>query len=705
MQIKPEHIEKLEVSHSQILQAIVDSLKIPLNKVKATVGLLQEGSTVPFISRYRKEAIGFLDEVAVRDISNKLDFFNGLEKRRVDIIKSIFEKKELTPELLNNLQKCKTKADLELIYAPYKTAKKTRGKIAKERGLLPLSRTIKTEDQGVVFKEARLFIDEELGVKTQADALQGAKDIIAEELSLQIDLRKTLKTKLDRSARLQIKGKKDAETSVYKMYYDYDMALSNLKPHRVLAINRGEKEGELKAKISYDEDMLFEIIKKREPIANLAHEEALRDGLKRLLLPSLTQGIRTELTEQASLHGVESFAINLHQLLMSPPIKKTRVMAIDPGIRTGSKIVLLDETGKYLHHFVIYQNRVAEAIKLICDNAKEYKPELIAIGNGTGSHEVQEIVASAITDANLELQYTVVSEDGASVYSASPIAREEFPNLDLTIRGAISIGRRLQDPLAELVKIDPKSIGVGLYQHDLNQVQLSHSLDEVVESVVNRVGVNLNTASRSLLSYVSGISSKLAQKIVEFREENSGIQNRMQLKKVTGLGAKAFENCAGFLKIVGGENILDNSSVHPENYKVAKEIQKDIAKITAGDFSSLQEKYGVGKATIVDIFEELKKPSRDPREDFPKPIMQKGVATYDDIKEGMMVQGKVKNVVDFGAFVDIGIKETALVHISELSDEFVSQPLKVIKVGDVREFRVLSMDQARKRISLTLKSE
>lgn len=707
MEFTQEFIDGLKVQDSVILSRIALELKISERQVLATVNLLREGSTVPFISRYRKEVTGSLDEVQVREISHQLSYLENLENRRIEIIRAVFSQNKLTEDLYVNILKCETITELESLYAPYKRKKKTRAMLAVEKGLEPLAEIMLTDDKQTVEEKADSFINEEKGVKTRAEALQGAMDIIAEKTVLDMDNRKSVMEFLNGTAEVVVTGDKDAQKSVYQMYYDYRQPLKNLKPHHVLAINRGEKEGELKSKIVFDFDQALSLLENRVSIQNEYHKKSIQDGLKRLLIPSLEREIRSNLADTADTHGIGVFSKNLKDLLMSPPIQKTRVMGVDPGIRTGTKVVVLDETGKYLKNFLMYQRREEEAKRLIIEHVKKYKVELIAVGNGTGSHDVQKIVADAIQSVGLDVQYTVVSEDGASVYSASDVAREEFPELDLTVRGAISIGRRLQDPLAELVKIDPQSIGVGLYQHDLNQKSLSHSLDEVVESVVNNVGVNLNTASFSLLRYVSGVSLSMAKNIVEYREQKGEIVDRMQIKNIPGMGPKTFEQCAGFLKIPESKDILDNTWVHPENYEIARRLLTYIEK---GEnpgketVEGLMKEFGVGKTTINDILDELKKPNRDPREGYPKPILQKGVMEFADLKKGMKVTGKVKNVVDFGAFVDIGIKETGFVHISEMSDQFVEHPMDVLKVGDVKEFKIIDIDEVRKRIALSLKS-
>jgi uncharacterized protein len=543
-------------------------------------------------------------------------------------------------------------------------------------------------------------------------------DIIAEATSQDPENRAQIKAFYLKDGKIIVKGSgkdgkgdEDAKkTSVYQMYWDYEEALSRVKPHRILAINRGEREEVLDVTIDLDENTAAQLLQQNYELHNDYHKTAIEDGLKRLLSPALIREIRGDQSDAADDHGIGVFSENLKNLLLQQPIKGTRVLGIDPGIRTGTKCAFLDDTGKYLGNVVIYNHKAEEAKSLILAGIRRYDVQLIAVGNGTGSRDVQEIITTLIADNNLEVLYTVVDEDGASVYSASDIAREEFPELDLTIRGAISIGRRLQDPLAELVKIDPKSIGVGLYQHDVNQKKLSDTLDEVVSSVVNNVGVNLNTASASLLKYVSGINSSLARKIVKYRDEKGRIGSRAELTDVPGMGPKSFEQCAGFLKIPESAEPLDNTWVHPENYTVAREINEALTATTTGGLNSgtvtaLKEKHGVGETTIRDIAEELKKPNRDPRDNYPKPIMQKGVVTFEDLREGMMITGKIKNVVDFGAFVDLGIKETALVHISEMSDHFVKNPMDAVKVGDVLEFRIISLDTERRRIGLSRKSE
>ncbi len=717
MELTESFISDLKVDEIVIMKRIATEIGIRADQVSAVISLIGEGCTVPFISRYRKEKTGSLDEVQVRDSAHSFETYKNLEERRIEVMRGIFALGKLDEALYGNIAKAATLAEIEDLWAPFKKKKKTRGMLAQEKGLSPLAEIMLKEDGAAVEAAAPGFVHEdaehpELSVATAADAIQGAMDIVAERMSQNPENRAAVKSFYLRTGSLRTAGVGDEakrETSTYQMYWDYSEPLGQLKPHRVLAVNRAERDGELTVTIEVDEDGAIALLKDRAWINNKYHADAIADGLVRLLSPAVVREIRSDAGDTADTHGITVFSQNLKNLLMSPPIKGTRVLGVDPGIRTGTKCAALDETGKYLDYFVIFQELKADdARKAIATAVKRHNLKLIAVGNGTGSHEVQLLVAKTIEDEGLDCAFTVVDEDGASVYSASDIAREEFPDLDLTIRGAISIGRRLQDPLAELVKIDPKSIGVGLYQHDVNQKKLSDSLDEVVGSVVNNVGVNLNTASHSLLRYVSGINVGLAKKIVKFRETTGAIAGRHQLRDIPGLGEKTFEQCAGFLKIPESANPLDNTWVHPENYSLAEEllpIVQNHGDVTRDIRAALKEKYKVGDTTLDDILVELKKPNRDPREGFPAPILQKGVVLFDDLAEGMTVRGKVKNVVDFGAFVDIGIKESALIHVSEMSDRFVKDPMDVLKVGDVKDFTIISLDRARKRIGLSLKTE
>lgn len=717
MEFTQETIDALQVDEVAIMNRIAKELSIKIAQVSAVISLVKEGSTIPFISRYRKEQHGSLDELQVRECDSFFKSYSNLEERRIEIIKGVFAQGKLTEHLHKAIVEAKTLTELEDLWAPFKKKRKTRGMVAQEKGLEPLADLMLTLDTEAIEKEAEKFVvieaeTDELKVPTVKDALDGAKDILAERASQETENRSAIKTFYLRTGKIKVKGLGDEakeKTSVYKMYWDYEEPLNEIKAHRILAINRGEKEGELEVEYDLDVDGAIGVLKSRYVTYNSYHDEAIEDALVRLLSPAVLREIKSDLSEGADDHGIGIFSENLKNLLMQQPIKGTRVLGIDPGIRTGTKCAALDETGKYLGDFLIHQVTAPEKAAFAIKKAiKEYNVQLVAVGNGTGSREVQEIVSAVLSEHYPDVLYTVVDEDGASVYSASDIAREEFPDLDLTIRGAISIGRRLQDPLAELVKIDPKSIGVGLYQHDLNQKKLSEMLDNVVSSVVNQVGVNLNTASASLLKYVSGINNSLAKKIVAHRETTGKIVSREDLKKVSGMGEKTFEQCAGFLKIPESADPLDNTWVHPENYAAAREVLPLVKKGSELDSPTkkeLKEKFNLGETTIVDIVEELQKPNRDPREGYPKPIMQKGVLSFEDLKEGMKVTGKIKNVVDFGAFVDLGIKETALLHISELSDSFVEDPMSILKVGDIKECTIIGLDIDRKRISLSLKSD
>lgn len=722
MEFTQEKIDSLTVNEVEIMKKIAEELNIKVPQVSAVISLVQEGCTIPFIARYRKEKHGSLDELQVRECDHLFTSYKNLEERRLEIVKGIFNQNKLTESLYNAAMGAKTLSELEDLWAPFKKKKKTRGMVAQEKGLEPLADAMYELDDSALLEKAKEFIktdneDSALNVETSEDAIAGAKDIVAERVAQDSKNRETVHSLYMKTGSIVTKGivpdGQDAETvektSTYKMYWDYSEPLNQVKPHRILAINRAEREGALEVTISVDVDEAVKVIQKKYTINNKAFSEAIEDGVVRLLSPAVVREIRSDETDEADEHGIGIFSENLKNLLMTQPIKGSRVLGVDPGIRTGTKCAALDETGKYLGYFLIKQVADPEgSYKAINDAIDKYDIQVVAVGNGTGSQEVQAIVSKVISENYSDVMYTVVDESGASVYSASDIAREEFPELDLTIRGAISMGRRLQDPLAELVKIDPKAIGVGLYQHDVNQKKLSDTLDEVVGSVVNQVGVNLNTASASLLKYVSGINSSLAKKIVAYRDTNGKITSREDLKKVSGLGPKAFEQCAGFLKIPESSNPLDNTWVHPENYEVAKEVLPLVQKkekISAELKKQLEEKYSVGETTINDIVEELAKPNRDPRDGYPAPIMQKGVLNFEDLKVGMKVTGKIKNVVDFGAFVDIGLHETGLIHISELSDSFVSDPMDVIKVGDVKEFTIIDLDTDRKRISLSLKSD
>ena len=722
MEFIQENIDALVVNEVEIMKKIAEELNIRVQQVSAVISLIEEGCTIPFISRYRKEKHDNLDEVQVRDCDHLYKSYHNLEERRLEIIKGIFAQGKLTESLYNAVMSATTMTALEDLWAPFKKKKKTRGMIAAEKGLEPLADSMLIMDDAAFEKEAEKYIktdneDSALNVETVEDAINGAKDIIAERVSQDTNNREKIHNLYLKEGNIVTKGivpegqdeQQAQKTSTYQMYWDYKEPLNQVKPHRILAINRGEREGALEVNIDVDVDSAVNLLQKSAEIHNHYHKDAVEDGVVRLLSPAVVREIRSDEADQADVHGIGIFSENLKNLLMTQPIKESRVLGIDPGIRTGTKCAALDETGKYLGYFKFFQVTDPEnSYKMINDAIDKYDIQVVAVGNGTGSQEVQAIVSKVISENYNDVVYTVVDESGASVYSASDIAREEFPDLDLTIRGAISMGRRLQDPLSELVKIDPKAIGVGLYQHDVNQKKLAEQLDEVVGSVVNNVGVNLNTASYSLLKYVSGINSSTAKKIVAYRDSNGKIISREDLKKVPGLGPKAFEQCAGFLKIAESSDPLDNTWVHPENYNAAREILPLIQnkeKISSNLIKEIAEKYNIGETTVKDIAEELQKPNRDPRDDYPAPIMQKGVLQFEDLKEGMKVTGKIRNVVDFGAFVDIGLHETGLVHLSEMSDNFVENPMDVVKVGDVFEFTIIQLDADRRRIGLSLKSD
>lgn len=724
MEFTQEAIDALNVNEVEIMKKIAEELDIRIQQVSAVISLIQEDCTIAFISRYRKEKTGNLDEVQVRDCDHLFKSYKNLEERRLEIVKGVFAQGKLTDSLYEAIMSATTLAALEDLWAPFKKKKKTRGMVAQEKGLEPLADAMLVMDDSSIEKEAEKYVktdaeDSALNVETAKDALAGAKDIIAERVSQDSENRTAIHDLYMATGSIKSKGivpegqteEQAMKTSTYQMYWDYAEPLNQVKPHRILAMNRAEREGALEVTIDVDVDAAIDLITKKTDTHNKYHKEAIEDGIVRLLSPAVVREIRSNESDEADAHGIGIFSENLKNLLMTQPIKGSRVLGVDPGYRNGTKCAALDETGKYLGFFKIFQEQDPEgAYKAINDAVDKYDIQVIAVGNGTGSQEVQAIVSKVISEnyADSDVKYTVVDESGASVYSASPVATEEFPDLDVMVRGAISMGRRLQDPLAELVKIDPKAIGVGLYQHDVNQKKLAEQLDEVVGSVVNNVGVNLNTASYMLLKYVSGINTSTAKKIVAYRDANGKIMSREELKKVPGVGPKAFEQCAGFLKIAESADPLDNTWVHPENYDVAREVLPVVkagGKIDNETRKTLCEKYNIGETTLNDIIDELQKPNRDPRDGYPAPIMQKGVVQFEDLKEGMKVTGKIKNVVDFGAFVDIGLHETALIHVSELSDNFVSDPMEVVKVGDIFEFTIIGLDKDRKRISVSLKSD
>lgn len=694
-----------------IIKVLAEEFNLKPYQVKNTVELLDEGNTIPFIARYRKEQTGELKDFVIRELSNRLNYLRNLEARKEEVIRLIDEQGKLTEELKAEILASESLQRVEDLYRPYRPKRRTRATIAKEKGLEALADIIYNQSlDGEDFKKAVLgFIDEEKGVNNEEEALAGAMDIIAEMVSDDADIRELLKKILYDKGIIVVEAVDKEERTVYEMYYDYKEPAKTIANHRILAINRGEKEKKLKVSLNIDIDLIEllveKIVKNRNTDSSIYIEKAIEDGYKRLLFPSLEREIRNKLTERAEEEAIKVFALNLKPLLMQPPIKGKTVMGIDPGFRTGCKVAVVDETGKLLTYTTVYptepQNQIEETKVELKKLIEKYSVDIIAIGNGTASRETELVVADMIKELDRELSYIIVSEAGASIYSASEIGMEEFPDLDVSIRGAISIARRLQDPLAELVKIEPKHIGVGQYQHDLNQTKLDESLKGVVEDCVNTVGVDLNTASSSLLKYVSGITTKIANSLVKYREENGKFTNRKELLKVKGLGEKTFIQCAGFLRILDGDNPLDNTGVHPESYEVAEKLLEIDYKNE--DLHVISERLGVGLPTLQDIIKELEKPGRDPRDELPKPILRQDVLKMEDLKKDMVLHGTVRNVVDFGAFVDIGVKNDGLVHISQLSDKFIKHPKEVVQVGDIVKVRVLDVDVERGRISLSMK--
>ncbi|HSD63296.1 MAG TPA: Tex family protein [Ignavibacteriaceae bacterium] len=722
---------------------IANELKIRNFQVDAVIRLFSEGATVPFIARYRKEHTGGLDEDALREIEDRLNYLTLVNERRATILKSIEEQGKLTDEIRNKLNSTLKLQELEDIYLPFKPKRKTRGTVAKAKGLEPLALFILQNPlfKGNFDEKLSEFINPELDVNSMDEALQGAKDIIAEMLSDMADVRKIVreyllenslvkseKTKEKKESMTNEKLKDRERKEIYQIYYDFNIDIKKIKPYQVLAVNRGEKEKVLKISLSFDQPEVLLLVKKsafeyRESVFMNILDEVVEDSFMRLIFPSIEREIRNQLTENADLHAIEIFASNLRQLLLQPPLSGKIIMGIDPGFVSGSKIAIINETGKYLEGITIYphppQNKSEDAKKILLHLIEKYRVEVVAIGNGTASRETEFLIAALIKDKNLKCHYIIVNEAGASVYSASEVAKQEFPDLEASQRGNISIARRILDPLSELVKIDPKSIGVGLYQHDVDQKLLSHKLDNVVESCVNYVGVDLNTASISLLTYVSGLNKRIAANIVKYRENKGRFNNREELKEVTGLGDKIFEQSAGFLKIPGSENPFDNTFIHPESYiaaeKLLKLVKLPLSKVAeSGSLidlfvkqkgtSKLAEEIGIGEPTLIDILENLKKPGRDPREELPKPLLRSDVLKMEDLQVGMVLKGTVRNIVDFGAFVDIGVKQDGLLHISEIADKYVKNPLEVLSVGEVIDVKIISVDVDRGRISLSRKS-
>ncbi len=712
-----------------ITEKLTQELNLKLWQVESAVKLLDEGNTVPFIARYRKEVTGSLDDQVLRTLSERLNYLRNMAETAEKIKAAIDEQGALTEELSLAIDAALTLSELDDLYRPYKKKRKTRASVAKEKGLQPLAVIIYAQapDSAEPIVLASEYINAELGVESAEDALDGAKDIIAEIISDDADIRKRMRFVCMAHGVLEVKAAGD-ELDVYEMYADYREPLSKIANHRVLAINRGEKEEFLKVSVDFDRDKAMFIIS-RDHIRNNGSPctpaviEAAEDAYSRLIFPSIEREMRSALTEKASNDAIKVFSQNLRQLLMQPPVKNTVTIGLDPGYRTGCKAAVVDGTGKVLDTGVIYpvppHNKIDEAKKIIKDLVKKHNVRTFAIGNGTASHETECFAAEVIKEINDGLSYMVVSEAGASVYSASKLAAEEFPQFDVSLRSAVSIARRMQDPLSELVKIEPKAIGVGQYQHDMPQKQLTESLDGVVEYCVNSVGVDLNTASVQLLSHVSGINQSIAKNIVAYREENGVFTDRQQLKKVSKLGPKAFEQCAGFLRIIDGKKPLDKTSVHPESYKAAEGILKlcgyttaDVAKgslegiyekVETLGIAEIAESLGVGEITLCDIAKELEKPARDPRDELPKPMLRQDIMSMEDLKSGMELTGTVRNVIDFGAFVDIGVHQDGLVHISQITNRFIKHPSEVLKVGDIVTVWVMSVDTNKKRISLTMK--
>lgn len=708
-----------------ILKKLQEELEIRPSQVENTVKLLDEGNTVPFIARYRKEMTGSLDDQIIRRLSERLASLRNLEEKREQVKNAIAEQGSLTDELAAKLEQAETQTEIDDIYRPFRPKRRTRASIAKEKGLEPLAEMLWGQRLPVPLEEyAAAFLDAEKGIETTEDALQGAKDILAERISDDAELRKLLRGELLKNGSLLSQKAKD-EPSVYEMYYDYSEPLKKAAGHRILAMNRGEKEGFLSVKLEGDETAVLQrmernIIHKNSQTAEILRE-VIADSYKRLIAPSLEREIRNDLTEQAEESAIGVFRENLKQLLLQPPISGKIVLALDPAYRTGCKIAVIDATGKPLETTVVYptppQNKTAEAERKLLALIEKHGVDLISIGNGTASRESELFVAEMLKKTKRKVQYIIANEAGASVYSASKLGAEEFPEYDVSLRSAVSIGRRIQDPLAELVKIDPKSIGVGQYQHDMNQKRLGEALGGVVEDCVNSVGVDLNTASPALLSYVAGVNSTVAKNILKYREENGKFSTRKELLKVPKLGPKAYEQCAGFLRLPESTMPLDNTGIHPESYKAAEQLLKvcgfSLEDVVCRRISGLRKKVaapektaeqiGVGVPTLEDMIKELEKPGRDPRDEAPAPVLRSDVLSMEDLQEGMVLAGTVRNVIDFGVFVDIGVHQDGLVHISQICDRFIKHPLEAVKLGDVVKVKVLSVDLEKKRISLSMK--
>ncbi len=710
-----------------IIQILKEELQIGRGQAEAAVKLIDEGNTIPFIARYRKEATGSLNDEVLRNLDERLKYLRNLEDRKEQILSSIRDQEKLTPELEARILEARTLVAVEDLYLPYRPKRRTRAGIAKEKGLEPLADLIWLQTLNEpLLKAAERFISEEKGVADAQEAIAGARDILAERISETAEYRTYIRKAASEEGILESSARDGNAESVYEMYYSFTEPVKKLAGHRILALNRGEKEKVLTVKITAPDEKILRYLEKKTITRSNAEttpvlKEAVKDSYERLIAPAIEREIRNALSEEAEAGAVRVFGKNLEQLLMQPPIVGRVVLGWDPAFRTGCKLAVVDATGKVLDTVVIYptppQNKVAEAKKKLKELISRYGITLISVGNGTASRESEQIIVDLLKEIPEQVQYIIVSEAGASVYSASKLATEEFPHFDVGQRSAVSIARRLQDPLAELVKIDPRSIGVGQYQHDMNQKKLSEALQGVVEDCVNHVGVDLNTASASLLEYISGINKTIARNIVAYREENGVFTSRRELLKVPKLGPKAFEQCAGFTRIQGGRNPLDATSVHPESYKAAEALLKrlgfTLSDLTAGgvpgigkkvgDYKKLAAELGIGEITLRDIVKELEKPARDPRDEMPKPILRTDVMDLADLKPGMILKGTVRNVIDFGAFVDIGVHQDGLVHISQITERYIKHPLEAVSVGDVVEVKVLSVDTQKKRISRTMK--
>lgn len=711
-----------------IIKALQQELQIGYKQVEAAVQLIDEGNTIPFIARYRKEVTGSLNDEVLRNLDERLRYLRNLEEKKEQVLASIREQEKLTPELEKQILDAATMVAVDDLYRPYRPKRRTRAMIAKERGLEPLADLIGLQMTKEPVEElAKAYVSEEKDVPTVEDAIAGAKDILAERISDNADYRTYIRKATMEQGIIHSAAKDEKQESVYEMYYNYEEPVKKCAGHRVLALNRGEKEKLLNVKVEAPEETIIRYLEKQNITRDNRYttpilREVIADSYSRLIAPAIEREVRNDLTEKAEAGAIKLFGKNLEQLLMQPPIAGKVVLGWDPAFRTGCKLAVVDATGKVLDTVVIYptassQNKIEEAKTILKKLIKKYQISLISVGNGTASRESEMIIVELLKEIPEQVQYVIVNEAGASVYSASKLATEEFPNFDVGQRSAASIARRLQDPLAELVKIDPKSIGVGQYQHDMNQKNLSEALQGVVEDCVNRVGVDLNTASASLLEYIAGISKTIAKNIVVYREENGAFTDRKQLLKVAKLGPKAYEQCAGFMRITGGKNPLDGTSVHPESYSAALALLGKLGyqpeDITKGglkelgkkihDYKKLAAELNVGEITLRDMVKELEKPARDPREEMPKPILRTDVLEMKDLTPGMLLKGTVRNVIDFGAFVDIGVHQDGLVHISQMADKYIKHPMEVVSVGDIVEVKVLSVDLTKKRIALTMK--